>query len=55
MKNFAEVKSNDSLLTARKLMYEKSKQISDVRCVVVDESGKAVGIFGYDSIAAFME
>jgi len=55
MNNFAEVKSKDSLLTARKLMYERSKQIGDVRCVVVDESGKVVGIFGFDSIAAFME
>jgi len=36
-------------------MYEKNEQISDVRCVVVDENGKAIGIFGYDFIAAFME
>ena len=36
-------------------MYEKSEQISAVRGLVVDENGKAIGIFGYDSIAAFME
>jgi hypothetical protein len=53
--NFAEVKSDDNLLHARQKMYHISTQVNDVRCVVTDASGKAIGIFSYDSITAFMK
>ena len=54
--NFATVIPDDNLYRARERMINVSKQINDVRCVViVDEASKKVrGIFGYDSILAFI-
>jgi hypothetical protein len=51
--NFATVSPDDSLLHARDRMYGISSQINDVRCVVTDSSGVAIGIFSYDSILSF--
>lgn len=54
--NFARVTPDDNLLLARERMVSVSKQINDVRCVVIDEaSGQVRGIFGYDSILAFVK
>ena len=55
--NFATVTPDDNLFRAKERMINISKQINDVRCVViVDEaSGKVRGIFGYDSILAFVK
>jgi CBS domain-containing protein len=54
--NFARVTPDDNLLLARERMVSVNKQINDVRCVVIDEaSGQVRGIFGYDSILAFVK
>lgn len=55
--NFATVTADDNLFRAKERMINISKQINDVRCVViVDEASENVrGIFGYDSILAFVK
>ena len=55
--NFATVLLDDSLLHARDRMVNISKQINDVRCVVILDvrSSKVRGIFSYDSILAFVK
>jgi CBS domain-containing protein len=55
IRNFASVRPDDNLLHARERMYGISNKISEVRCVVVDATGKAIGIFSYDVIAALMK
>jgi CBS-domain-containing membrane protein len=55
IRNFASVRPDDNLMHARERMYGISNNISEVRCVVVDATGKAIGIFSYDVIAALMK
>jgi hypothetical protein len=58
LRKFAKVKPDENLLQARERMYQVSDEInkiSEVRCVVIDNADKAIGIFGYDVIAFFMK
>jgi hypothetical protein len=56
IRNFAEVKPDDTLLVARERLYGLNREVNDTRCVVTETTtGEPVAIFSFDSIAAFMK